>query len=1033
MITDMMKHDTPQTTTINYHIPNFDKFADFLHDRLHALLYHYEEMEGKFTLFTNLLDRSEAKIKEGLEEIRYYGLNTQRKILEEYGKNYHLRDKTKDDNWAFLNGHIMPADLPRLATFRLWKDFSEGRLNLDSCYNISYLKDYFKGEKNVFQVQEEAILKDYFDLTHLNEATYISLPIIAFGTIDGVVHIIFNSVDKSKFERPKDVRRIIKYFTDEYEGLLLDWDVAFDNIDRVSEIKIQQLDVDEEYVDRNPILNELKFPQYYKISTSYLEERVKISDNVPKKLLEKQRQIIEQHRENAIITILIDSFAHNISTHSMTTLAWWFKERSDFFDAIIKKDITLLKQKFQNEDQLNPLIIHHKKTKTPLAKELYPFFRFLSEKATFWNAISRQTNFAGQTFNLFTVFWHDFLGNPLYLGTIANTENVNKIHLKISFYKEEISLDNFIVEKIKGRDDKGNLLEGILGTVDLKKLNPKNKTDEDTLESVFIRPGEKFDILKKELEKCETFFPGGIIGKHAFLTIIENEIRNVKHFREDARRLISEKGLTIHISIHQRPVNPNLSVENFELYKIGVWLDHPTILNIDVLSDRHAKLYSDIITEGNYRPKLGGTYQDKICASMLFNNKFGGVDDKKTLRNEWYYPWIKTAISIASESEKENIVDFELSSRKYHSFEDIIKERYLHFTQENKSPTYFKKYFHLWKGGDVHVFEKDKDFSWDNLARYRFIAVPEGREDLKTFLRNKGVIRIIEINSGGLDNLTISNAYNKWLQIWNKGDKRTNFTFTEGSTPVGKILYSFSDILFLNKDSFDELENEYTHLENYSEVANINIKVEHGGQVSFSPGTGNYRSYGVMLRKLFKASKIAVAKNIERQNLWELYESLITSICIFDDRVKGRVSEEKMQKFYAPKLACHFFSEEEAIWEKEKEKGFTQYHFLAIHLSFIENMLDYNGHKYGEKDISRFIEEQILPDFDITKLRDNFRIVITTGRGRSEWWDILKQSKFSEIVTFRPIESILDAIEDAIQINDDIDLKYNLTKVFLGS
>ena len=65
---------------------------------------------------------------------------------------------------------------------------------------------------------------------------------------------------------------------------------------------------------------------------------------------------------------------------------------------------------------------------------------------------------------------------------------------------------------------------------------------------------------------------------------------------------------------------------------------------------------------------------------------------------------------------------------------------------------------------------------------------------------------------------------------------------------------------------------------------------------------------------------------------------------------------------------------------------------------------------------------------------DDFKLVITTGRGRMKWWNKIQENpEYARFVTFRPIESILGAIEDAMQMPDDIDMKYNLAKLLFGS
>ena len=61
-----------------------------------------------------------------------------------------------------------------------------------------------------------------------------------------------------------------------------------------------------------------------------------------------------------------------------------------------------------------------------------------------------------------------------------------------------------------------------------------------------------------------------------------------------------------------------------------------------------------------------------------------------------------------------------------------------------------------------------------------------------------------------------------------------------------------------------------------------------------------------------------------------------------------------------------------------------------------------------------------------------FIFIITTGRGRDLWRVVLndQQKKFT---TFKPIESILSAVEEGVSNNDHFDIKYNLVKLIFGS
>jgi len=61
---------------------------------------------------------------------------------------------------------------------------------------------------------------------------------------------------------------------------------------------------------------------------------------------------------------------------------------------------------------------------------------------------------------------------------------------------------------------------------------------------------------------------------------------------------------------------------------------------------------------------------------------------------------------------------------------------------------------------------------------------------------------------------------------------------------------------------------------------------------------------------------------------------------------------------------------------------------------------------------------------------------VTTGRGRQTWQEFLKRDeykKYQRSIIFRPIESLVSAMEDSLMLNDDFDLKYRIVKVLFGS
>ncbi|MEL6650228.1 MAG: hypothetical protein AAFQ87_05405, partial [Bacteroidota bacterium] len=107
-------------------------------------------------------------------------------------------------------------------------------------------------------------------------------------------------------------------------------------------------------------------------------------------------------------------------------------------------------------------------------------------------------------------------------------------------------------------------------------------------------------------------------------------------------------------------------------------------------------------------------------------------------------------------------------------------------------------------------------------------------------------------------------------------------------------------------------------------------------------------------------------------------------------------------------------------------------HFIVMHLSFLETLKKPDGKRYRESEVQEFFqaeikgwyEENVEADFP-----DNIILVIVSGRGRGDWFMATKNPQ----ITFRPIEVILDAIEDGLSLKDDFQVKFNLCNVFFGS
>lgn len=1045
--------------------PNITEFYDELMDRLQMVLGRFFLKED-FTIFINALPRNHTPgtkiFRSRFKKVSlvYGGIKRQRLLLEKTSKKKEFENFDLDEYWSTLHEERNLASENSAISFNLYNELNRGDYELKDIPEIGFdrLSKYFyedqklKADLTHLQIAEYNILRAYFDI---DSYFYLSLPLIQFAEFDGVIHIILHKNDYERIFHEGIIDRknekkgfvlaaagnVIKAFSIEYEGLILDWDIiGAGSLQKESLIDALGKNFYAENI--NPILTELEYREYYEKHREYFEDRIRYNAQVP-------LSIREQYRQIAIMHILIDSYAHNISAHSLTALEWWFRQRAEFQSR--KEKLSLA-----HYDNQMPIALLED-FERPLDKEIHPLLGFLHSKGAFWTGLTRDYSFGGQIKSLYNVLWQDFINNPLYLGTIAFTEGILKININITFLNAKSQkADIFFKKEVE--------LDGLFAQIDLTQFY--EATDPEEVEQItdFVRPGKRFRAIASQLRKCKAFFPGGIVGEHAFFTILENELRNVKHYDNQALEQIRQEGLTLNISIetatyvkeYKNPEkDPKIEPETTEYYKIGVWLKHPMKVTKKLLKLRPERLYSDIM-EGekkNFRPKLGGTYQDKVCAAMLFNNSFAKIEDQESTRGKQFYPWVKVGSTPNLNYQDGDIIEqWEISARRLLDPKDKFKSSRDYFDKNYiEKVGYYKKIFHLWIGENIYKIKEVDQLNkeGENISRFRFLEIPPDNKEVLSHAKDAGIIRIISETTN-----KINEAYHFWLQKWlvdNKKSKTNNFV--ETLNYVIEISYN-SEIaaqLEVNeKGVFFRKQDKCIDISGYKRIQEINL-IHKPEQEDFSgmPAV-RYRNHLIFKKYFCRGEELAKA-NILEDRIGELIEVLSTKICVFDNRMASRFKGLNKSVF-EDQLFCQFHPENKEVWEKEKEIGFFRYHFLIIHLSFIESLSEpEKGKHYHEDDIKTFLDQEIIRGQEIP---DNFIVVITTGRGRTQWWNNLKDFDlkrqeelqdpraekimfynlpYTSFVTFRNVESMTMAIENALSLQDDIELKYRLIKVLFGS
>jgi len=1049
---DSVLTEPEQQTRGIWALPDVDKFYSQLMDRLHVWMGMYTQKP--FTIILNALPRNhrigERIVVPRFEDfpLIYAGVEKQQELLGEPIKSHprlsecwqilHNTRKTEMKTGQTSSGLTAGSGV---VSSKIYGKFKRGEMKLEDIWKegMGTLTNYFspKDEKGnpipyaIFQEEERIILSSYFNL---EEYRYLSVPLIQFAEFDGVVHIIYHQDDHKQFVRvdtnsdetginTRFIGNIIKVISREYEERVINWDVVGANQHKLSVIEnLVDSAIDELFyalLSTNPILRQLGYQGYYKKHNSYLIERIQQSDEVP-------QLIKQQYRRIAIMSILIDSYTHNISAHSLVALEGWFKQRALFhWNKPLAGGFSGI-----------PLV----RDPRSFDIEQYQFARFLLDKGAFWTGLSRDQNFGGKTDNLFNVLWNDFANNPLYLGTIAYTEGILRLNINVTFLEKEA-----LQPKGEGVFFKKKVVaDGVFVTIDLQKLNKAvealNRGDAPELESYFVTKGAAFDELEKLLDECKVYFPAGVVGKHALFTIWENEIRNVKHYPEAIIKAIrdGEEGLTLNISIESEyyPDGRTVFTDKPEYYKIGTWLKHPVEVNKKMMQERLEKLESDIITE-NYNPKLGGVFQDKVCSAMLFNNSFSAVQNRESERDQRFYPWIKAGFSTTMDFAKDDFIeDIEISVRRYTEGQ-FAASRQLFEKRFEEGPGHYKKFFHLWRGEDIyHLNDGDIEAKWENLARFRFVYLPKNTPDYDQKhqkLRERGIMRIINqpVN-------TVAEAYALWLREWLRepDGQSKNWSLLLGANAERKqqdaeIYWNKKQVVYNGFDYTKPQRNADSDI--CKDLYVVHAKgVKKTGLTEFQ-----YRSHGIFMQHFCRGNKDLGKVRMDIELAAELLETFATRVCVFDRRVAKwfqQYSEDAMQT-----IGCQVYDEEQATWERLKREdpsGLLRFQFLVIHLSFIENLRSpVTGERYTEETIDCFIEEHLL---DGRERPGNFILVITSGRGRKQWRDTIEsinddKKDFTSYVTFRPVESLINAVESSLTKSDDLEMKYQLVKVLIGS
>lgn len=898
--------------------------------------------------------------------------------------------------------------------------------------------------------------------------------------------------------------------------------------------------------------------------------------------------MLKQQLKTAIISILIDSYAHNISAHSLSALKWWFELRAkimekriylgkktplsietlqpqkieisrtikdaekkydcDVFndnDQLVKTTLRYYESlgltdssynaqyysladylrfvgkddlknlftfsKTQKPNEINDSSGFHPRFPVPIDYAIFPFFRFLRDKGAFWSGVTRDMAFGGESKSWFKILWEDFANNPLYLGTIAKSEGVDKlcIYLAIKHKSKEYPDGKWIngpfvyidMSVIDYETEIAN--SATLSPPEHKKIE-KSKTSSSCkydcgIDNInyspyaFIRPAGCFKAFREILNTPEysAFMPGGIVGEHALFTIFENTLRNIKHYKESFET-IRKDGIQFWISIEDETLGNNISdssINKSELFKVSTWLAHETKLfdNHPLAENLLLKKVTDstlssILDESSGSPRMGGNSQDKACAAMLFNNEFKSVERRETERDKKFFPWIR--YSHAPESDMFNDIGFD--DGYYSGDEAKINDALNTYTLKigsngTNTKGFLKKAFKVWRGENYFLIDDKERLREENVSRFKIVVINTDDKskvkEIKDALCEAGVIRILEEEDLKKINNTLSiktnseksyyelikehfsvgvkkdtkipekekeneierrifgEFYGIWLQNWTKSN--------EYNILIQEIVNASNETeicaIELDSNRVVKIDITFSRLEGYKKPK-TDLFLSHGS--SEQDKCCNVRSHGYFWGTIFnhypqkQASSLGLSSyKYPHENLsylFEFIETIYTRIVIIDNRIFRKFesfSKEKIEVFDNQLHLRMLEEKEDALKDIDKSD------ILIIHLSFIESLKsNVNNQTYTEDTIFEFINERLQDVFD---KNSNFKLFITTGRGRDKWRNSIaekdKEGKYLNRIYFKPVESIINSVESGVSYNDNYDVKHNLCKVIFGS
>lgn len=884
-------------------------------------------------------------------------------------------------------------------------------------------------------------------------------------------HIKQNSQEvfiKKVTEFPQDLKNLVKYWDEVYdEETKTEWgDVTCYHSNLFNDIGfLVDVNITYEGEENNSILNRILF----ETSKFFLDV------------------ILKQYRNKsikaAINAILIDSYAHNISAHSLNFLQYLFGERASrylsknhnllVFQGLKELGINhmtaqsffqenLKNRESEESEDLNyqQLIGKNDSTNTiyygnildyllyaedspganaleyqyspakegeknkipfPLDYAIAPLLRYLRNKGILWGGVLKD-NVA--TPNLITNMYDalmEFCNNPLFIGSIVASEKIFIIHFFIHLYDQE-RVPKFAT------DEKSHFLS----------INLKDFIDEE------IKNGHKNKdgSTNKDTGRKLKYIP----EKHSPLSLVR-----LSNQHSDLRKKLKKI----------KVVFPGGDVGKQAFYTII----ENTLRNAKHINKEHLShiqdtgldirfFFRDWNLEGEGSDSQQETEKELLQVSLCLSYDYNEGERKDYFKN--ISADAKKSLFQSIRNSYGNILTDKGEPILGGSSQDKICAAalmYKHFTNVQKADGILEKYYPWMR---FNIYTNNENRTAENESIYNNNLILD--EIKKPQISLDKVIESLGNEWHNKDNKTAGKndqqLFLKQFYLW-KGDNLQNNNSSnniDSALPARFKIYKVtadSDKKSLQKNGvvriIDSEENEFIkayriwneswlqdietvrifnqdYALNEPSMSPIEIKTAHDGEME-----GNickYRNHGILI-EYFDAKK-GIADTFKKQ---EFLETVLTRIYIFDNRLYNsfhNYSSDKINDLFPKQLRLHIHNESFNIENSFEEVCYNKINFLIIHLSYIEELF-----KGNENKVKEFIKQFIIPG---TKpWPDQLRLVITTGRGSDKWIAEIKDEEYGRYCMNVPLESLQTAVEEAIKFKDDFDVKYNLCKVLFGS